>query len=164
MSRRSRTPLTPRIARLVRGLRLPAQSSFFCGCVQTLNPLQHPPPLSLLEGAGIAPRRFFFGRGHFLRSRPVPRKHLRRQCINLGARNETRPDDAFPKQPKNRAPDRARCRADANPYQCLLDGIHASAAITWFPDYLKSRYSPCRFSSEETILSRTRGTQPAGGR
>jgi hypothetical protein len=67
-----------------------------------------------------------FGGGHLLRPAPVPGKQLCRQRINLGARDETRPDAALPQHPHKRAPDRARCRANDDQQQCLFDGIHAS--------------------------------------
>jgi hypothetical protein len=128
--RRSRTPLTPRIARLIEDDAMPASSSFFCGCFQTLDPLPHPAPSSLLERLRIPPRIFLFGGGHLLRPRPVPGEHLRRPRVDLGTRDETRPEAALPKHPQQRAPDRARCRGDDDPDQCLFDGIHASAGNT----------------------------------
>ena len=143
--RRPRTPLTPRIARSVSRTTRCRVVLFFCGCFQTLDPLSHPPPFSLLERARIAPRLLFFGAGHLLRPTPVPGNHRRRQRVDLGARDETRPDAALPQHPQKRAPDRTRCRGDANPDYGLFGGIHPASGggisifkIIWKSDYCES--------------------------
>lgn len=69
-----------------------------------LNALSHPPPPALLETVRVAPRTILFDEGHLFRPIAVPGEHGGRQRINLGTRDEPRPDAALPKLPEECAP------------------------------------------------------------